>query len=61
MNSKSILHSGYQSPTLRFWQQSDTISFKPEQFIYPIFVSDLTQSLNEIKSLPEQIKFLWIN
>jgi len=56
MKANHILHSGYHHPILRSWQQNGADILVPENLVYPIFVSDLTNSIREIKSLPEQFQ-----
>jgi len=50
------LHSGYQHSVTRSWQVGATLSITPSQLIYPLFVSDKTDCVEEIKSLPSQFQ-----
>ncbi|XP_077593171.1 delta-aminolevulinic acid dehydratase [Stigmatopora nigra] len=48
---QSIIHSGYFHPTLRYWQTCAT-NIKPENLIYPIFITDSVDAVEPIGSLP---------
>ncbi|XP_065835087.1 delta-aminolevulinic acid dehydratase-like [Oscarella lobularis] len=52
----SGLHSGYSHPVLRRWQTTKTL-LSTEQLIYPIFVTDDPDSVEEIGSLPDQSRY----
>ncbi|TRZ03571.1 hypothetical protein DNTS_013489 [Danionella cerebrum] len=54
--AESILHSGYFHPTLRFWQTCAT-DLRPENLIYPIFISDSPDAVEPIASLPGQARY----
>ncbi|ESO98822.1 hypothetical protein LOTGIDRAFT_114080 [Lottia gigantea] len=56
MSEQTILHSGYFHPVLRSWQTSNT-SIQPEHLIYPIFITNDPDALEEIPSLPGQSRY----
>ncbi|KAJ8408656.1 hypothetical protein AAFF_G00252910 [Aldrovandia affinis] len=52
----SLLHSGYFHPTLRYWQTCAT-DLRPENLIYPIFITDSPDAVEPIASLPGQARY----
>uniref|UniRef100_A0AAY5KS43 porphobilinogen synthase n=1 Tax=Esox lucius TaxID=8010 RepID=A0AAY5KS43_ESOLU len=58
MQPESLLHSGYFHPTLRYWQTCAS-DLRPENLIYPIFVTDSPDAVEPIASLPRQFAMLW--
>ncbi|XP_055081625.1 delta-aminolevulinic acid dehydratase isoform X2 [Periophthalmus magnuspinnatus] len=52
----SILHSGYFHPTLRTWQTCNT-ELRPDNLIYPIFITDNEDAIEPIGSLPGQSRY----
>ncbi|GAA6078413.1 delta-aminolevulinic acid dehydratase, partial [Tachysurus ichikawai] len=52
----SILHSGYFHPTLRYWQTCAS-DLRPDNLIYPIFVTDSPDAVEPIASLPGQARY----
>uniref|UniRef100_A0A674DA63 porphobilinogen synthase n=1 Tax=Salmo trutta TaxID=8032 RepID=A0A674DA63_SALTR len=52
----SLLHSGYFHATLRCWQ-SCASDLRPENLIYPIFVTDSPDAVEPIASLPGQARY----
>uniref|UniRef100_A0AAY5L9D2 Delta-aminolevulinic acid dehydratase n=1 Tax=Esox lucius TaxID=8010 RepID=A0AAY5L9D2_ESOLU len=54
--SQSLLHSGYFHPTLRYWQTCAS-DLRPENLIYPIFVTDSPDAVEPIASLPRQARY----
>uniref|UniRef100_A0A8C7F5A0 porphobilinogen synthase n=1 Tax=Oncorhynchus kisutch TaxID=8019 RepID=A0A8C7F5A0_ONCKI len=55
---ESLLHSGYFHPTLRYWQTCAS-DLRPENLIYPIFITDSPDAVEPIASLPGQFAMLW--
>uniref|UniRef100_A0A3P9CC07 Delta-aminolevulinic acid dehydratase n=2 Tax=Haplochromini TaxID=319058 RepID=A0A3P9CC07_9CICH len=55
--AESILHSGYFHPTLRYWQTC-IADLRPDNLIYPIFVTDGADAVEPIGSLPGQARFV---
>uniref|UniRef100_A0A4W5JTL5 Delta-aminolevulinic acid dehydratase n=1 Tax=Hucho hucho TaxID=62062 RepID=A0A4W5JTL5_9TELE len=53
---ESLLHSGYFHPTLRYWQTCAS-DLRPENLIYPIFVTDSPDAVEPIASLPGQARY----
>uniref|UniRef100_A0AAY4CIR6 porphobilinogen synthase n=1 Tax=Denticeps clupeoides TaxID=299321 RepID=A0AAY4CIR6_9TELE len=53
---ESLLHSGYFHPTLRFWQTCAS-ALRPENLIYPIFITDSPDAVEPIGSLPGQARY----
>ncbi|KAJ3605012.1 hypothetical protein NHX12_027063 [Muraenolepis orangiensis] len=53
---ESVLHSGYFHPTLRGWQSS-AAALRPENLIYPIFITDSEDAVEPIASLPGQARY----
>uniref|UniRef100_A0A8C5D2E7 Delta-aminolevulinic acid dehydratase n=1 Tax=Gadus morhua TaxID=8049 RepID=A0A8C5D2E7_GADMO len=53
---ESVLHSGYFHPTLRYWQ-SCAADLRPENLIYPIFITDSEDAVEPIASLPGQARY----
>ncbi|XP_064165316.1 delta-aminolevulinic acid dehydratase isoform X1 [Anguilla rostrata] len=53
---ESLLHSGYFHPTLRYWQTS-AADLRPENLIYPIFITDSPDAIEPIVSLPGQARY----
>ncbi|KAI9144220.1 MGC84775 protein-like protein [Paraphysoderma sedebokerense] len=49
------LHPGYSHPTLRSWQFERVLT--KEALVYPIFITDSPDGLEEIKSLPGQFRY----
>ncbi|XP_068694921.1 delta-aminolevulinic acid dehydratase-like [Montipora foliosa] len=49
------LHSGYNHPTTRSWQSTNT-GITSENLIYPLFISDDDNAYEEISSLPGQYR-----
>uniref|UniRef100_A0A8C2ZRT7 Delta-aminolevulinic acid dehydratase n=1 Tax=Cyclopterus lumpus TaxID=8103 RepID=A0A8C2ZRT7_CYCLU len=56
LQSESILHSGYFHPTLRYWQTCAT-DLRPDNLIYPIFITDSADAVEPIGSLPGQARY----
>uniref|UniRef100_A0A3P9Q759 porphobilinogen synthase n=1 Tax=Poecilia reticulata TaxID=8081 RepID=A0A3P9Q759_POERE len=56
--AQSVLHSGYFHPTLRYWQ-SCAADLRPDNLIYPIFITDDPDAVEPIGSLPGQYAMLW--
>uniref|UniRef100_A0A8C3KJE6 Delta-aminolevulinic acid dehydratase n=3 Tax=Neoaves TaxID=3078114 RepID=A0A8C3KJE6_9CHAR len=56
MQADSILHSGYFHPVLRSWQCTAT-TFDASNLIYPIFVTDSPDAVEQIPSLPGQARY----
>uniref|UniRef100_A0A8C4GUX9 Delta-aminolevulinic acid dehydratase n=1 Tax=Dicentrarchus labrax TaxID=13489 RepID=A0A8C4GUX9_DICLA len=54
--AQSILHSGYFHPTLRYWQTC-AADLRPDNLIYPIFISDSADAVEPISSLPGQARY----
>uniref|UniRef100_A0A8P4G0X7 porphobilinogen synthase n=1 Tax=Dicentrarchus labrax TaxID=13489 RepID=A0A8P4G0X7_DICLA len=54
--AESILHSGYFHPTLRYWQTCVT-DLRPDNLIYPIFITDSADAVEPIGSLPGQARY----
>ncbi|KAM9337905.1 delta-aminolevulinic acid dehydratase-like [Symphorus nematophorus] len=54
--AESILHSGYFHPTLRYWQTC-AADLRPDNLIYPIFITDSADSVEPISSLPGQARY----
>ncbi|KAK7895421.1 hypothetical protein WMY93_020746 [Mugilogobius chulae] len=54
--AESILHSGYFHPTLRTWQTCNT-DLRPDNLIYPIFITDNEDAIEPIGSLPGQARY----
>ncbi|KAI5089183.1 delta-aminolevulinic acid dehydratase [Silurus meridionalis] len=52
----SILHSGYFHPTLRYWQTCAS-DLRPDNLIYPIFITDSPDAVEPIASLPGQARY----
>ncbi|KAL9988319.1 hypothetical protein ACROYT_G002752 [Oculina patagonica] len=50
------LHGGYNHPTTRSWQSTNT-EITSKNLIYPLFISDEADALEEISSLPGQYRF----
>ncbi|XP_033731800.1 delta-aminolevulinic acid dehydratase-like [Pecten maximus] len=56
MANHTVLHSGYHHPVLRSWQTANT-SICAENLIYPIFVTDEDDDVQEITSMPGQARY----
>ncbi|KAF3848800.1 hypothetical protein F7725_015297 [Dissostichus mawsoni] len=54
--AESIIHSGYFHPTLRYWQTC-AADIRPDNLIYPIFVTDSADAVEPIGSLPGQARY----
>ncbi|XP_030598461.1 delta-aminolevulinic acid dehydratase isoform X1 [Archocentrus centrarchus] len=54
--AESILHSGYFHPTLRYWQTC-IADLRPDNLIYPIFITDSADAVEPIGSLPGQARY----
>ncbi|KAG7499383.1 delta-aminolevulinic acid dehydratase [Solea senegalensis] len=54
--AESILHSGYFHPTLRSWQTC-AADLRPDNLIYPIFITDSEDAVEPIGSLPGQARY----
>ncbi|CAL1569599.1 unnamed protein product [Knipowitschia caucasica] len=54
--AESVLHSGYFHPTLRRWQTCNT-DLKPDNLVYPIFITDNEDGIEPIGSLPGQARY----
>uniref|UniRef100_A0A8C1R6F3 Delta-aminolevulinic acid dehydratase n=1 Tax=Cyprinus carpio TaxID=7962 RepID=A0A8C1R6F3_CYPCA len=52
----SILHSGYFHPTLRYWQTCAS-DLRPDNLIYPVFITDSPDAVEPIASLPGQARY----
>ncbi|KAJ3410942.1 glycerol ethanol, ferric requiring protein [Chytridiales sp. JEL 0842] len=48
-----ILHSSFHHPTLRSWQ-SEGRTLKKDSLMYPLFITDVPDMKEEIKSMPNQ-------
>lgn len=51
-----MLHSGYSHPTLRSWQTVST-SVTPKNLMYPIFVVDEPDAVQDILTMPEVSRY----
>ncbi|XP_061184222.1 delta-aminolevulinic acid dehydratase-like [Saccostrea echinata] len=51
MCEHAILQSGYHHPVLRSWQTTNT-QIKAENLIYPLFVTDEEDAVQEVASMP---------
>ncbi|XP_060585759.1 delta-aminolevulinic acid dehydratase-like [Ruditapes philippinarum] len=51
-----LLHSGYHHPVLRSWQATNT-TITAENLIYPIFITDDDDAIQEIASMPGQARY----
>lgn len=51
-----LLHSGYHHPVLRHWQAANT-TITVDNLIYPIFVTDSDDDIQEIPSMPGQARY----
>ncbi|KAK3602548.1 hypothetical protein CHS0354_003800 [Potamilus streckersoni] len=56
MENHVVLHSGYHHPVLRSWQTTNT-SITIDNFIYPLFIVDDEDALQEIPSMPGQFRY----
>ncbi|KAK3088025.1 hypothetical protein FSP39_013628 [Pinctada imbricata] len=56
MTDHVILHSGYFHPVLRSWQSADT-TIRAENLIYPLFITDEQDAVQEIASMPGQARY----
>ncbi|OCT65198.1 hypothetical protein XELAEV_18041436mg [Xenopus laevis] len=56
MQVDSILHSGYFHPVLRAWQSTAT-SLDANNLMYPIFITDNPDAIEDIPSLPGQARY----
>ncbi|CAL1541811.1 unnamed protein product [Lymnaea stagnalis] len=56
MADHAILHSGYHHPTLRTWQSLGT-TITPDNLMYPLFIVDDPNAVQEIKSMPDQRRY----
>ncbi|KAH9514565.1 hypothetical protein Btru_025663 [Bulinus truncatus] len=56
MADHAILHGGYSHPTLRSWQSQGTI-ITPDNLMYPLFIVDDSDAVQEIKSMPGQSRY----
>ncbi|TPX34782.1 porphobilinogen synthase [Synchytrium endobioticum] len=54
---KSLLHSGYHHSTLRTWQSNEGKTVTKNFLVFPIFVTDIPNSKEEISSLPGQYRY----
>uniref|UniRef100_A0A3Q1FB06 Delta-aminolevulinic acid dehydratase n=1 Tax=Acanthochromis polyacanthus TaxID=80966 RepID=A0A3Q1FB06_9TELE len=54
--AESIIHSGYFHKTLRYWQ-SCAADLRPDNLIYPIFITDSPDAVEPINSLPGQARY----
>uniref|UniRef100_A0A671SWC2 Delta-aminolevulinic acid dehydratase n=1 Tax=Sinocyclocheilus anshuiensis TaxID=1608454 RepID=A0A671SWC2_9TELE len=52
----SVLHSGYFHPTLRYWQTCAS-DLRPDNLIYPVFITDSPDAVEPIASLPGQTRY----
>uniref|UniRef100_A0A673KLM7 porphobilinogen synthase n=1 Tax=Sinocyclocheilus rhinocerous TaxID=307959 RepID=A0A673KLM7_9TELE len=52
----SVLHSGYFHPTLRYWQTCAS-DLRPDNLIYPVFITDSPDAVEPIASLPGQARY----
>jgi porphobilinogen synthase len=55
MNISSLLHSGYQHPVTREWQKKSGLT--KFSLIFPVFVHDKPDIVEEIASLPGQYRY----
>ncbi|XP_013789188.1 delta-aminolevulinic acid dehydratase-like, partial [Limulus polyphemus] len=51
-----MLHSGYSHPTLRWWQSAST-SISPKNLMYPVFLVDEPDAVQDISSMPEVSRY----
>ncbi|KAL3870904.1 hypothetical protein ACJMK2_038969 [Sinanodonta woodiana] len=56
MENHVVLHSGYHHPVLRSWQTTNT-SITIDNFIFPLFIVDDEDALQEIPSMPGQFRY----
>jgi porphobilinogen synthase len=57
MGERNLLHAGFHSDTLRYWQQYGASNIDPRQLIYPVFITDSSPDAWEpIPSMPEQYR-----
>lgn len=57
MEITSLLHSGYHHPLLRKWQATEIKSLSKDALVYPVFISDEPDMLDEIKTMPGQFRY----
>ncbi|CAB3378168.1 Hypothetical predicted protein [Cloeon dipterum] len=55
-SAKNVLHSGYHHPVLRTWQCPNTI-VRPENLMFPIFIIDGDNDVQEITSMPGNYRY----
>ncbi|VDI03081.1 porphobilinogen synthase [Mytilus galloprovincialis] len=56
MSCHTALHSGYHHQVLRSWQQTNT-SITADNLIYPLFITDDDDTVQEITSMPGQSRY----
>ncbi|CAH1779424.1 unnamed protein product [Owenia fusiformis] len=56
MTDHTILHSGYHHATLRSWQSIGT-EITADNLMFPIFITDTPDAVEEISSLPGQARY----
>ncbi|RMX44375.1 hypothetical protein pdam_00015997, partial [Pocillopora damicornis] len=55
MASQGALHSGYNHTTTRSWQSTNT-EITSKNLLYPLFITDEADALEEVSSLPGQYR-----
>ncbi len=53
----SQLHSGFFHPVLRKWQENDVRVLSRESLIYPVFICDSPDVIEDIPSMPNQKRY----
>ncbi|XP_063424440.1 delta-aminolevulinic acid dehydratase-like [Mytilus trossulus] len=56
MSCHTALHSGYHHQVLRSWQQTNS-SITADNLIYPLFITDDDDTVQEITSMPGQSRY----
>ncbi|XP_041368084.1 delta-aminolevulinic acid dehydratase-like isoform X2 [Gigantopelta aegis] len=56
MAEHTVLHSGYFHPLLRDWQSGNT-AITPENLIYPLFIVEDPDAVQQISSMPGQCRY----
>ena len=51
----SLLHSGFQHPVTRAWQENNKLT--RESLIFPVFIHDLPDVMEEISAMPGQYRY----
>lgn len=55
-NISSLLHSGFQHPVTRSWQL-DERKLSKESLVFPVFIHDLDDAMEEIPAMPGQYRY----